>query len=281
MADMTQQTDSAAEQGTDQLHHDLSDLLAIMRRLRRDCAWDRKQTPQSLTKYAIEEAYEVEAAVLSTPQDSQHVCEELGDLLLQVIFQAQMYSEQGAFDFDDVVDGLACKLIRRHPHVFDPDFAQDADQVSALWQQIKQQEQAGRPVPKLLDAVKPTASLVQAQQLQQVAASVGFDWPDASGAWDKLNEEIAELRQAIAQQDPVNMSAELGDCLFSLVNVGRKLGLQADEALKSTNHRFHQRLNLIEQQLTQQGKAWTDASPEELDKLWDEAKRQLMAQQSL
>lgn len=256
--------------------HTITDLLAIMQRLRRECAWDKKQTPRSLTPYAIEEAYEVEAAIRSEPQHLSHIQEELGDLLLQVIFQAQMFSEQGAFDFADVVDGLCHKLIRRHPHVFQPNYADlDAEQVSELWAEIKRQERADQPPSlSILDKVKPTAALQQAQQLQQVAAQVKFDWADVWDARRKLDEEIAELDQAIAIGNADHISAELGDCFFSLVNVARKLNIDADQSLRSTNDKFKRRFGFIEAALQHRGLSLEQCSMAQLDELWEVAKRQ-------
>ena len=248
----------------------MQDLLELMQTLRRECPWDQKQTPESLTKYAIEEAYEVDAAVRSG--DVAHVKEELGDLLLQVVFQSQMYSEQGAFDFQDVVDTLKEKLIRRHPHVFDPNFQHlDEEGVSQLWQQIKVQEKQQKPVSRL-EKVKVGASIDQAQNIQQYAATLNFDWADVDGAWLKLDEELQELREATKANDTQQIQEELGDCLFALINVGRKLDQNCDQALHGTIAKFRNRFAYIEQALAQK-----DLTPEQcdlvqLDQLWDEAK---------
>ncbi len=251
----------------------MQQLLEIMQTLREKCPWDQKQTPHSLTRYAIEEAYEVEAAIRSG--DIAHIREELGDLLLQVVFQSQMYAEQGKFDFQDVVEVLQEKLIRRHPHVFDPDYAElDEDQVNALWQQIKQQEKQakGQQHFSRLEKVKVGASVSQAQNLQAYAASLNFDWESIEGAWQKLDEEIQELKVAVTLQNQHHIEDELGDCLFAMINVGRKLNQNCDQALLGTIHKFRSRFAYIEQQLATQGLTPEQCSLQQLDRLWDEAK---------
>lgn len=249
----------------------ISELLSIMAQLRRDCPWDRAQTPASLTRYAIEEAYEVDAAVREG--DPAAVCDELGDLLLQVVFQAQMYQEQGAFDFADVMAGLQAKLIRRHPHVFADKKAADVDTVMQVWETIKHTERNGQR--RRLDQVKAGSGLMQAQDLQKQAAKVGFDWPDVNGAQAKLHEEIAELEQAIAEHDPAAITDELGDCLFALVNIARKLNIQSETAILGTVHKFKSRFAYIEDQLAEHGKTPEQSSLIEMDLLWEQAKTAL------
>lgn len=251
--------------------HGISGLLAIMAQLRRDCPWDQAQTPRTLTRYAIEEAYEVEAAVRSG--DPSAVCDELGDLLLQVVFQAQMYQEQGAFNFADVVAGLQAKLIRRHPHVFGEQTAEDAQQVTQVWEAIKQTERNGQR--RRLDQIKAGSGLMQAQDLQKQAAKVGFDWPEVSGAQAKLHEEIAELEQAIYTEDPAAISDELGDCLFALVNIARKLNIQSETAILGTVHKFKSRFAYIEDELAKRNTTPEQSSLAEMDLLWEEAKTAL------
>lgn len=235
------------------------------------CPWDQKQTPNSLTPYAIEEAYEVEAAIRSG--DIQHIKEELGDLLLQVVFQSQMYSEQGAFNFQDVVQGITEKLIRRHPHVFQAEqFNQlTAEEVSTLWKQIKQQEKQGKPQSRL-DQIKHGPTLQQAEQIQKNAAQIGFDFANVADAYAKLEEELAELQQAIKQQNSNEIQAELGDCLFSLINVGRKLGVNNEIALLGTIDKFRTRFAYIENQAQLQNKSVEQLSLVEMDRLWEQAK---------
>lgn len=249
----------------------MEQLLAVMQELREKCPWDQKQTPNSLTPYAIEEAYEVEAAIRSG--DIQHIKEELGDLLLQVVFQSQMYSEQDAFNFQDVVQGITEKLIRRHPHVFQAEqFNQlDAEQVSSLWKQIKQQEKQGKPQSRL-DQIKHGPTLQQAEQIQKNAAHIGFDFANVTDAYAKLEEELAELQQAIKQQNSDEIEAELGDCLFSLVNVGRKLGVNNEIALLGTIDKFRTRFAYIENQAQLQNKTVEQLSLMEMDQLWEQAK---------
>ncbi|MCU4481754.1 nucleoside triphosphate pyrophosphohydrolase [Acinetobacter ursingii] len=252
----------------------MQQLLNIMRELREKCPWDHEQTPLSLTPYAIEEAYEVEAAVREGHLDE--IRDELGDLLLQVVFQAQMYSEQGAFDFQDVVDAICEKLIRRHPHVFQAEqfSALDPDQVSELWQQIKQQEKQGKPKSRL-DEIKHGPALNQAQELQKKAAKLGFDFETVEDAYGKVKEELGEFEQALQVQQSDEIHEEFGDCLFSLINVGRKLGLSSESALLATIFKFRQRFAYIEQQATLQQKILEEMSLQEMDALWDQAKQQL------
>ena len=248
-------------------------LLAVMCELREKCPWDQQQTPQSLTQYAIEEAYEVEAAVRDGNTDE--IRDELGDLLLQVVFQAQMYSEQGAFDFNDVVHAITEKLIRRHPHVFQAEqFSQlSSEDVSVLWKQIKQQEKQGKAQSRL-DEIKHGPALQQAHEIQNNAAQIGFDFPDVASAYDKLNEELAELQNARQNQNDAEIFDEFGDCLFSLINVGRKLGISSEMALLSTIQKFRTRFAFIEDQAQQQHKNIQMMSLEEMDRLWEQAKQQ-------
>ena len=262
--------------------YQIDDLLQIMQRLRNECPWDKAQTPQSLTRYAIEEAYEVEAAI----QSGNHadIRDELGDLLLQVIFQSQMFSEPDVgkdqfgkdqtFNFHDVVNGLAHKLIRRHPHVFSQAAATTQTEVGQLWEQVKQNERVnqGKSSRRRLDDVKPGSALMQAQDLQKQAAKLGFDWPDIQGAKDKLNEELAELEQAIESQQTVQIEDELGDCFFALINVARKLNIQSETALLGTVAKFRQRFAYIEDQLAAQGKTPEQSNLHDMDILWEQAK---------
>ncbi|NCU24924.1 nucleoside triphosphate pyrophosphohydrolase [Acinetobacter haemolyticus] len=249
-------------------------LLAIMQELRQKCPWDQQQTPESLTRYAIEEAYEVEAAIQEG--DVDQIRNELGDLLLQVVFQSQMYTEQGAFNFHDVVDAISEKLIRRHPHVFQSEHYQNLnpEQVSELWKQIKQQEKQGKP-QSLLDEVKHAPALVQAHEIQNKAAQLGFDFETVKDAYAKLDEELEELQEVIATQEVDKIQEEFGDCLFSLINVGRKLGLSSETALLATIHKFRSRFAYIEQQAHRQQKDLQEMSLAEMDQLWEQAKRHL------
>ena len=249
-------------------------LLEIMQELRQKCPWDQQQTPESLTRYAIEEAYEVEAAIREGNIDE--IRNELGDLLLQVVFQSQMFSEKGIFDFNDVVDAISEKLIRRHPHVFQADQFKDLslDQVSELWKQIKLQEKKDKSVSRL-DEIKHAPALVQAQEVQKKAAQLGFDFETVTDAYAKLEEELGELQQAIKNQKNDEIQEEFGDCLFSLINVGRKLGQSSEMALLATIYKFRSRFAYIEQQAQRQNKDLQKMSLAEMDELWEQAKRQL------
>ncbi|RKG33260.1 nucleoside triphosphate pyrophosphohydrolase [Acinetobacter tianfuensis] len=255
----------------------MEQLLEIMRTLREQCPWDQKQTPQSLTKYAIEEAYEVEAAVREG--NTEEIKNELGDLLLQVVFQSQMYSEQGAFDFQDVVQAISDKLIRRHPHVFQADQfnALSPEDVAVLWQQIKAQEKAGQPVSRL-DAIKHGPALNQAEDIQKNAAKIGFDFETVKDAYAKLEEELDEFQEALAKKDSDEILGEFGDCLFSLVNVGRKIGVSSEQALLGTVYKFRSRFAFIEAQASAQHKNIEDLSLAEMDQLWEQAKQYLKHQ---
>ena len=259
-------------------------LIDIMHLLRQQCPWDRAQTPQSLTKYAIEEAYEVEAAIQSGNLDD--IRQELGDLLLQVVFQAEMYAEQGAFDLDDVEAAICEKLIRRHPHVFQHnDQALNEADVSAQWQAIKQQEKQQKQLSKqadtthpdleqgLLSRIKPGPALMQAQHLQKQAATVGFDFDSVQDATDKLHEELTELAQAVSQQNVANIQDEFGDCLFALINIGRKLNVNSEMALLGTIQKFRTRFAFIEQHAALQQKTLENISLAEMDALWVQAKQ--------
>ena len=252
----------------------MEQLLAVMRELREKCPWDQQQTPQSLTQYAIEEAYEVEAAVRQG--NIEDIRDELGDLLLQVVFQSQMYSEQNAFDFNDVVKAITQKMIRRHPHVFQADaFLQlSSDDVALLWQQIKQQEKQAK-IQSRLDEVKHGPAIQQAHEIQKKAAKIGFDFPNVNDAFGKLNEEFSELQQAMQNQNSDEIFDEFGDCLFSLINVGRKLGLSSEMALLSTIHKFKTRFAFIEDQALRHHKTVENMTLEEMDQLWEQAKQQL------
>lgn len=264
----------------------MQELLQIMQRLRQECEWDKKQTPESLTQYAIEEAYEVEQAVRQG--NIQEIKEELGDLLLQVVFQSQMYSEQNQFNFQDVVSVLKDKLIRRHPHVFNAqDYAQlDEQQIKQLWQEIKQQEKLAKLQhlseqerayqTSYLSQVKTGSALMQAESIQKVSAKIGFDFENFADTYAKLDEELAELKQAIHQQDHKAIEQEFGDCLFALINVGRKLGVSSETALLGTTHKFRQRFAYIEQQAQHLGKSIETMTLAEMDLLWEQAKQALV-----
>ena len=258
----------------------MQQLLSIMQQLRQQCPWDQKQTPESLTQYAIEEAYEVEAAVRSGKVDD--VRDELGDLLLQVVFQAQMYSEQGVFDFNDVVESISEKLIRRHPHVFQSEKFDQLNEtdVAELWEKIKADEKKDQPQSRL-DEVKHGPAVTQAEQIQKNVAKIGFDFESVDDAYQKLEEELSELREAVLKNNSDEIQDEFGDCLFSLINVGRKLNVSSEMSLLSTIHKFKSRFGYIEDQAIQQNKNLEQMSLEEMDQLWDQAKLYLKQQAEL
>lgn len=269
-------------QGTPAASGELDDLLALMARLRVDCPWDKKQSNHSLIPYAIEEAYELGEAVQN--DDDEDIKGELGDVLLQVVFHCQMYAEQGRFDMSDVITTLQEKLIRRHPHVFEAETLKDDAAVKVRWDEIKVEEQQAREVrgkpTRRLDKIKAGSALMQAQDIQKQASKLGFDWEGVSGAFDKLDEEIAELKNELADKPKYEVKAnirdiekELGDCMFALVNVARKLNLDAETATLTCVHKFKSRFGYIEDQLTAAGKRLEDSDITEMDALWDAAKR--------
>ena len=269
-------------QGTPVATGELDDLLQLMARLRADCPWDKKQSNHSLIPYAIEEAYELGEAVQS--DDDEDIKGELGDVLLQVVFHCQMYAEQGRFDMSDVITTLQEKLIRRHPHVFEAETLKDDAAVKGRWDEIKAEEDqacAARGKPKRrLDNTKAGSALMQAQEVQKQASKLGFDWEGVSGAFDKLDEEIAELKAEILDKPQVEIKTnireierELGDCMFALVNVARKLDLDAETATLTCVHKFKSRFGYIEEQLAATGKRLEDSDINEMDALWEAAKQ--------
>lgn len=269
-------------QGVPDASGELSDLLALMARLRLDCPWDRKQSNHSLIPYAIEEAYELAEAVQF--DDDEDIKGELGDVLLQVVFHCQLYAEQGRFDINDVITTLQQKLIRRHPHVFDTESLLDDAAVKIRWDEIKSEENqaaAARGKPRRrLDACKPGSALMQAQDVQKQASTLGFDWEGVSGALDKLDEEVSELKAELTDKSKSELKTniryiekELGDCMFALVNVARKLNLDAEAATLTCVHKFKSRFGYIETQLEAAGKRLEDSNLTEMEALWEAAKQ--------
>jgi MazG family protein len=238
------------------------------------CPWDREQTLETLRPFLIEETYEVLDA-LARGDVAGH-CEELGDLLMQVVFQAALRREQGAFDFDAVANAISDKLVRRHPHVFgEASGVTTSAEVLAQWEEIKQAEKAaaGAKAGRILDGVKPGPALARAQKIGAKASKVGFDWPSWEGSHDKIREEVTEIGDAVRAGDTAAMHHELGDLLFAVVNLARKLGVDAENALVDATHRFQRRFEFVEDRLTEQGKTPRTSTLEEMDALWDEAKR--------
>ncbi|WP_442597378.1 nucleoside triphosphate pyrophosphohydrolase [Neobacillus sp. D3-1R] len=238
------------------------------------CPWDKKQTHESLKKYLIEETYEVIEAINDGDIDS--LIDELGDVLLQVMLHSQIGEDEGYFSVDDVIENLSNKMVRRHPHVFGDRTAQSAEEVVGIWDAIKKEEKQGE-VQSYLDGVGfDLPNLIRAYELQKKAAKVGFDWDDIGPAFAKVQEEIKELEVEISkkQVNQEHLILEYGDILFALVNVGRFLKIQPEEALFQANEKFKRRFHFIEKKVKESGKLFQDFSLEELDQFWDEAKRQ-------
>lgn len=253
--------------------YNMQDLLEIMKLLRSPggCPWDAQQTHESIKKNLIEETYEVIEAI--NKDDKVLLCEELGDLLMQVVFHAQMEQEAGVFDFDAVADGICKKLIERHPHVFGQVEISGVDDVLTNWNAIKMKTKKQKTTTdSMLSVPRELPALMRATKLQKKAADVGFDWDDVSGALDKLEEEISELRQAIANGDTENTAEELGDVLFSAVNVSRFVKTDAEEALTSASDKFLARFTKVEVLAGERGIDMNSAGLDVLDALWNEAK---------
>ncbi len=234
------------------------------------CPWDQEQTNASLIPHIIEEAYEVADAIRSG--DPDQMADELGDLLLQPVLQAEIASETGAFDIDTVARMITEKLIRRHPHVFGESSADTTDAVLNQWEAIKRTEK-GDGFQSVLHGISPgLPSLMRAQKLQKKASKVGFDWPTAAPVLEKIREETTELAEAMQSGSQAELEHELGDLLFSVVNLARKLGIDSEAALAATNARFTRRFEGVEALLRQQGKPLPGASLEEMDAAWDAVK---------
>ncbi len=258
------------------------ELIAVMARLRAPggCPWDHEQTYQSLSQYLLEEAYETFDAIQEADAtgDTANLREELGDLLLQVIFHSTIGAERGDFTIDDVSTGVTQKLILRHPHVFgDAKFAR-AEDVLDNWDQLKADERKAsgkveKPKESILDGVPVHfPALLEGLKLTKTAAKVGFDWENADQIFDKLDEETTELRAAIKNGDTENIGEEIGDLLFVVMNLARKLDIEPETALKKTNRKFRQRFKFIEDELKRNGSTPEAASLDEMDKLWNRAK---------
>ena len=250
----------------------LINIMAALRHPETGCPWDKLQNFATIAPYTIEEAYEVQAAVESG--DPAQLKDELGDLLFQVVYQARIAEERGWFGFNDVAQTISDKMIRRHPHVFGDAAARDAGAQTAAWEAQKIAERHDRAETGVLDGVAASLpALVRAQKLTARAARVKFDWPDAEAVLDKLAEETAELRAELAGADPARLHDELGDMLFVLANLARKLGLNAEACLASANAKFTGRFRFIEAELAQQGRMAAESSLDELEAFWAAAKR--------
>ena len=250
-------------------------LLDTMQKLRdKDlgCPWDIEQTFQSLSKHLIEEAYEVTDAI--NRKDYPNLQEELGDVLLQVIFHSQIASELELFNFDEVADTLNQKLIRRHPHVFARGVApESAEEQAVIWEAVKKEERKeDRPEPTFADIPSSMPPTLRAERIQKQASKKGFDWTSAHDVILKVEEEIAELKLAISNNDPDNIEEELGDLLFTVINVGRHLNIDANDALARSNNKFISRFHSLEKELEVSEQSFEGTSPQELEKIWDRIK---------
>ncbi|WP_227939122.1 nucleoside triphosphate pyrophosphohydrolase [Alkalihalobacillus deserti] len=249
----------------------LKEVIAILRGPN-GCPWDQKQTHQSLKKYFIEEVYEVLEAI--DDEDDEHLIEELGDVLLQIMLHAQIGEDDGYFSIRDVIHGITEKMVRRHPHVFGEVTVNDADEVVSNWDEIKKQEKGHTEEESILASIpKGLPALIEATKLQQQAAKVGFDWDDVAPMWMKMQEELAEFLVEVKAGNKANMQKELGDILFVVVNLARFYKVDAEEALLSTNRKFQRRFRFIEDAVRKEGNVITELTLEELDQKWEEAKR--------
>jgi tetrapyrrole methylase family protein/MazG family protein len=255
-------------------HYSWDDLVEIMARLRMGCPWDREQTHRTLVPYLIEETYEVVEAIENGESDA--LCEELGDLLLQIVFHAQVATESGKFSVADVVDALSNKMVRRHPHVFGDAVIEDVDAQWRNWERLKALEKTGLKRKSRLDGIpKHLGALQRGQRMQEKASRVGFDWPNVEGVLDKLTEELRELAEARREKaDDPHVREEMGDVFFTLANVARCLGLDAETAMRQANEKFYRRFSFMERRAADEGKTLSDLSLEELEELWQQAKTQ-------
>lgn len=253
---------------------DIAKLEALMERLRSKdgCPWDREQTNESLTPFIIEEAYEVVSAIDS--KDAPHIKEELGDLLFQVVFVSQMAKEKGEYTLADVIDFSHAKMINRHPHVFGESKADTPEEVLRQWAEIKKEEKKGKEdkgylagIPEVLPA------LLRAHKVSQKAARIGFDWKDVNEVLLKLDEEVNEFKEAVKNRNAKEMEDELGDIFFTLVNVGRFLEVNPEDALRKTIAKFISRFHHVERALLQRGDDLSSTPIDELERLWQEAKK--------
>lgn len=253
-------------------HYTFDDLVEIMARLRMGCPWDREQTHRTLVPYLVEETFEVVEAIEAGGVDA--LCDELGDLLLQIVFHAQIATETGKFGVADVVNALSNKMVRRHPHVFGDAIIEDVDAQWRNWERLKALEKTGRARKSRLEGIpKHLGALQRGQRMQEKAARVGFDWPAVSGILEKLGEEVRELTEARREkQDDARVREELGDVFFTLVNLSRALGIDAETAMRQANEKFYRRFSFMEERAAAGGKSLSDLSLDKLEELWQLAK---------
>ena len=246
-------------------------LLDVLDRLRKECPWDRKQTNESLRPNTIEEVYELCDALMKN--DRRDICKELGDVIMHVMFYAKIGEETGDFDIADVCNKEADKLIFRHPHVYGEATANTAQEVLESWEQIKLKEKDGNK--SVLSGVpQALPSVIKAYRIQEKARNVGFDWEDKEDVWDKVKEELDELKAELMRGDKKKSTHELGDFLFSVINAARLYKLNPDTALEHTNQKFTRRFNYIEEHSIKAGKPLTEMTLAEMDELWNEAKKE-------
>ena len=235
------------------------------------CPWDKVQTRESLKPYLVEETYEVLDAL--DANDPEKIKDELGDLLYQILFHSKISSLKGEFDFRDVIDNLSEKMVRRHPHVFKEGELNTPDQVVKQWEEIKRNEKNQANQKSILDNIpKNLPSLLRAQKLQKKAAKEGFDWDQISDVFDKLDEEIAEFKEAVLKKKSADIQNEIGDIIFVITNIAKFYKIDAEEALRSTNNKFIKRFQYIEQKIEEKGKTLKDSPLEEMERYWQEAK---------
>jgi len=252
-------------------HYTWADLIEVMARLRSTCPWDREQTHETLVPYLIEETFEVAEAIEA--HSDGDLCEELGDLLLQIVFHSQLATERGKFSIADVVDGLSNKMIRRHPHVFGNAAVTTVADVWQNWEQLKALEPSAVKRTSRLDGIPAAIGALQrGQKMQDKAARTGFDWPHIDGIRDKLVEEVAELEAARRDNDPRAIREELGDVFFTVVNLARALGVDAEGAMRDANHKFYKRFTYMERRADASGRKLGDMTIDELEELWQLAK---------
>jgi len=269
-------TDSPLDRPIDRQIDRLCEIMKRLRDPQSGCPWDIKQDFDTIAPYTIEEAYEVADAIQQN--DSEKLCDELGDLLLQVVFHAQIATDRNLFNFDDVARGVSEKMIRRHPHIFADITASTEDEVRKNWEQIKAEERAANhqdalsPLSLMDDIPKNMPATKVALKMQKRAASVGFDWPDISDVIAKLKEETAELEAELVHMSKPALKEEIGDLLFVIANLARKAGVDPETALMGCNDKFDRRFRYIENSLRQSGKDITKSSLAEMDALWDQAK---------
>ena len=251
----------------------LSKLIKITDTLMGDdgCPWDKVQTRESLKPYLVEETYEVLDAL--DTNDPEKIKDELGDLLYQILFHSKISSLKGEFDFQDVINNLSKKMVRRHPHVFKEGKLNTPDQVIGQWEEIKKKENNKANQKSILDSIPINLpSLIKAQKLQKKAAKEGFDWDQINDVFDKLDEEIKEFKEAVLKKTPADIQSEIGDIIFVITNIAKFYKVDAEEALRSTNNKFIKRFQYIEQKIEGKGKTLKDCPLEEMERYWQEAK---------